>query len=136
MITNVGFTAGAVAAAKDHGIALHVVAPTFGITGLPRGDRAAIQRALLDRASQTGSALYSHHVEHRGMGFAQEAATIIPMPSSAVTPSPAGYETRVVPPPSQPISGPSTNRSISGGETRGGMGPSHGTRGGGMGVKK
>jgi hypothetical protein len=136
IITNVGFTAGAIAVAKDHGIALHIVAPTFDITGFPRGDRAAIQRDLLDKASQTASALYSHHIEHRGMGFAQEAANIIPISSSAVTPNPAGYETRVVPHPSQPISGPSTNRSISGGETRGGIGPIHGARGGGIGVKK
>jgi hypothetical protein len=135
MITNVGFTAGAVAVAKDHGIALHIVVLTFDITRLPPGDRAAIQSELLDIASQTASALYSHHVEHRGLGFAQEAS-IIPISISAATHSPAGYETRVVPPPSQPISEPSTNRSISGGETRGGIGLSHGTRGGGIGVKK
>lgn len=43
MITNVGFTAGAVAAARDEGIALHVVAPSFNLSELPTGDRAAIQ---------------------------------------------------------------------------------------------
>jgi hypothetical protein len=131
MITNVGFTDGAIAVAKDHGIALHIVAPTVDGSGLPRGDRAAIQRALRDMASQMPGSLYSHHVEHRGLEFGKEATTATATPSAAVAPGAAGHETRVTAPPSRTISAPFTNRSIGGGPTRGGVGPSSGTRGGG-----
>jgi hypothetical protein len=136
MITNVGFTAGAIAAARDDGIALHVVEPNFDISGLPRGDRAAIQGALRDRASRTAEPLYSHRVEHRGLGFDGEATTGGPTPSSLVRPNSAGYETRVAATPSRQIPEPSPNRSIGGGETRGGFDPGSGSRGGGGVVKK
>lgn len=138
MITNVGFTAGAIAAAKDDGIALHVVEPSFDISALPRGDRAAIQGALRDMAARTAGSLYSHHVEHRGLGFGGESTASGPTPSSAVPrrPRPVVYETRVVSSPAQQVSGPPTNRSIGGGETRGGDGPGPSSRGGGGMVKK
>jgi hypothetical protein len=136
MITNIGFTSGAIAAAQDDGIALHVVGPNFDISGLPRGDRAAIRAALRARASETAGSLYSHHVEHRGLGFERETTTGSPTPSSAVRPNPAGYETRVAATPSRQISEPSTNRAIGGGETRGGFNPRSGSRGGGGVVKK
>lgn len=136
LITNVGFTAGAIAAARDHGIALHLVAPNFDTSGLPRGDRAAIQGALRDRASQTTGSLYSHHVEHRGLGFQGEAPTSNPVENPSVAPSRATYETRVVQPPARSVSGPSVNRAVGGGESRGGLGASSGTRGGGGFVKK
>lgn len=136
MITNVGFTAGAVAAAKDHGIALHRVAPTFDTSGLPRRDRAAIQGVLRDKASQTNGSLYSLHVENRGFGFRGETGTSKPVASPSVEPSRATYETRVLQPPSRSISPPSVNRSVGAGETRGGFGPGSGTRGGGGFVKK
>jgi hypothetical protein len=136
MITNVGFTAGAIAAAQDDGIALHVVGPNFDVSGLPRGDRAAIRSALRARASQTAGPLYSHHVEHRGLGLDGEATTGGPTPSSAGRPNPAGYETRVAATPSRQISGPSPNRAIGGRETRGGFDPDSGSGGGGGVVKK
>jgi len=136
MITNVGFTAGAVAAAKDHGIALHRVAPNFDTSVLPRRDRVAIQGALRDRASQTSGSLYSLHVENRGLGFRGATGTSKPVASPSVAPSGAKYETRVVQPPSRSAPGPSVNRSIGAGETRRGLGPGSGTRGGGGFVKK
>lgn len=131
MITSVGFTAGAVAAAQDDGIALHIVRPNFDISELPRGDRTAIQRSLRDRASRAPATLYSHHVEHRGLGFDREAAPAGSTASSAVRPNAAGYETRVASVTSKPISAPSTNRAVGGGETRGGFDPGVGGRGGG-----
>jgi hypothetical protein len=136
MITSVGFTAGALAAAKDDGIALHIVRPNFDISELPQGDRAAIQRSLRERASQAPGALYSHHVEHRGLGFDREATPAGSTAGSAVRPNPAGYETRVASVPSRQISAPSTNRAIGGGETRGGFDPGSGGRGGGGIVRK
>ena len=136
MITNVGFTTGAIAAAKDDGIALHVLTPNFDVTALPRGDRAAIQGALRDMACQVAGSLYSHRVEHRGLGFSGEAAATGPTPGSAGTPRPGGYETRAVSSPTSQVAGPSTNRSIGGRETRGGFGPGSGSRGGSGIVKK
>ena len=136
MITNVGFTTGAVAAAKDDGIALHVVAPNFDVSGLPRGDRAAIQNALRGRAAHATGSLYSHHVEHRGLGFGNEATAVGPMPSAEVRPNPAPYETRVVTTPSQQVPGSITSRSIGGGERRGGVGPGSDNRGGSGIVKR
>ena len=91
MITNVGFTAGAVAAAKDNGIALHRVSPTFDTSMLPRRGRFAIQGALRDVASQTTEALYSLHVENRGLGFQGGSK---PVAAPSVTPCRANCETR------------------------------------------
>ncbi len=129
MITNVGFTAGAIAAAKDHGIALHVVAPAFDTSELPRDDRAAIQAVLRDRASQTAKPVYMHHMEHRGLEFDAKATVVNSVPNTSITPGPGRYETRVMPAPSQRISEPTSNRSIGGGETRGGFSPTSGARG-------
>jgi hypothetical protein len=135
MITNIGFTAGAVAAAQDDGIALHVVVPDFDIPTLPRGDRAAIRVALREKASLGAGSLYSHQVEHRGLGF-RETTTAGSTPSAAITPDSQGYETRVIATPSRLISGPATNRSIGGDENRRGFSPGSGSRGGGGVAKK
>jgi hypothetical protein len=136
MITSVGFTTGAIAAAKDDGIALHIVTPNFDVSELPRGDRVAIQRSLRERASQAAGTLYSHHVEHRGLGFDAEAPAAASTASTVARPSAAPYETRVASVPSQQISAPSTNRMIGGGETRGGFNSGSGGRGGGGIVRK
>ena len=74
LITSVGFTAGAIAAAKDDGIALHIVTPNCDDSELPRGDRMAIQRSLRERASEAPGMLYAHHVEHRGLGSMRRLA--------------------------------------------------------------
>src|SRR5439155_6687885 len=67
MITNVGFTSGAFAVAKDEGIALHVVQPSFNTSVLPKRDRDAIQARLHELSSARN--IYSHRVELRGLGF-------------------------------------------------------------------
>ena len=132
MITNVGFTAGAVAAAKDEGIALHVVAPTFSVSELPTGDRAAIQARLQAIASDSNQPIFSHRVEHRGLGFPGDRS----QPSSPKVQA-ARYETRVVAPSPSRTSPAATNRAIRGGESRGGQGRTSGdSRGGGGIVKK
>lgn len=131
MITNVGFTAGAIAVAKDHGIALHVVMPAFDTSELPHSDRVAIQAKLHDRASQTAKLLYTHHVEHRGLGFGVEADAVSSVPSTSTTSSSGMYETRVMPPPSRHISEPMSNRAIGGSETRGNFSPTSGACGNG-----
>ncbi len=120
MITNTGFTAGAVAAAKDHGIALHVVAPTFDTRVLPRRGRLAIGQALRDMASPATGPLYLFRVENRGLGFAAESTVLKPAPKVAA--SRVMPESSVVGPPVSPRHGPSVNRQLGGRENRAGFG--------------
>jgi hypothetical protein len=136
MITNVGFTDGALAAAKDEGIALHVVTPTFNVSELPTGDRAAIQARLQILEAGGPGAVYSHRVEHRGLGFAGDGPQATPMPGYSTGSRPAGYETRVVAPPARTTSPPESNRSLGGGESRGGPGSNRGGGSGGDFPKK
>lgn len=133
MITNIGFTAGAVAAAKDHGIALLRVAPTFDISVLPRRDRTAIQTALRDMASQANEGLYSLHVVNRGLGF---QGTSKPAVTPLAAPAFPSLQARVVQSPTRSVSEVSPNRSIDRGGTRGGFGSRPGTRGSGGVLKK
>ena len=65
MISSVGFSAGAKAAAKHHGIALHTVAPAFDVSALPSGDRAAVRAALHSMASSSSQPIFNHSIEHR-----------------------------------------------------------------------
>jgi restriction endonuclease len=60
MITNVGFTSGAEAAAQDDGIGLHIVVPAFDYSRLPKEDRKEIQQRLNQMPSQLASVIYSH----------------------------------------------------------------------------
>jgi len=134
MITNVGYTAGAQAAADQHRIALHVLSPTFDPSSLPHGDRAAIQAALREQASTATGPIYSFRVEHRGLGFAATVASAVSPPVVATPSVPSGHQTRVLQSPTRIASSPSLNRSITtgGGATRGGPGPSSNARGGGF----
>lgn len=135
MITNVGFTRGAVAAAKDHGIALHVVKPVFEVSNLPRSDRAAIQGALAAERERTRRPLYSLHIEHRGLGFDAHQADD-QVAGSSPAPARFGYETRVVHPHGGPPSGAPNDRSIVPSETRSSFNPGLRTRDGGGFSKK
>lgn len=135
MITNVGFTRGAVAAAKDQGIALHILKPQFDSSILPRRDRAAIQAALAAERARTRQPLHSLHVEHRGLGFDVHPA------ADRVTDFPAAparfrYETRVVRPDGGPQSWAPSNRSVGPAETRTSFDPGSSARGGGGFSKK
>lgn len=134
MITNVGFTAGAVAVAMDKGIALHVVQPSFDATALPRGDRDAI-RAKLSEFSSAGF-IYSNRVEHRGLDFTTTAQPPgfrpDPTPGSRLVP----HETRVLQGPAPQTLGRTENRSIGGGGYRTGSGWGPGRSGGSGTVKK
>ena len=127
MITNIGFTSGAIAAAKDHGIALHCVVPEFDVSNLPLNDRSAIQTALREEASATNRPIYSFHVEHRGLGFRGETGVSSSEMNPANTQNRTDYETRVIQPGNRAIIGPSTNRAFGISKSHGGTG----NRGGG-----
>jgi len=60
LITNVGFTSGAEAAAQDDGIGLHIVVPAFDYSRLPKSNRKEIQHRLSQMPSQLASVVYSH----------------------------------------------------------------------------
>jgi len=136
MITNVGFTAGAIASAEDEGIALHVVAPNFNVAELPKRDRAAIQASLEAIAGEGAVSVYTHRVERRGLGFADDRPQPQLGPVDQTGGRPVPYETRVITQPARATSPPASNRSLGAGETRGGPSWSRGDdRGGGF-VKK
>ena len=124
MLTPTGFTSGAVAAAKDEGIALHVVAPTFDVTVLPVKGHTAIQAKLQELARNASEPLYSHQIEHRALTpRSGHAAVVVP------TSRPPSYETRVLTGYSSKPAGPHVTKGVSRiTEQRGGHGSSN-TRG-------
>jgi hypothetical protein len=69
MITTQGYTAGAVAAAEDEGIALHIVKPNFDFGILPIKDRSTIQAKLREVASTSNHPLFQHEVIHKAFDF-------------------------------------------------------------------
>lgn len=100
LITNTAFTAGAVAVAKDEGIALHVVRPDVEVADLPKKDRAAIQVRLAEIKAHTARSLWTHHVEHKGLGFDRDTARLDPTSGSAVEPQPRASTGRSINKPS------------------------------------
>ena len=66
MITNIGFTEGAKAVAKNKGIALHIVSPSFDhtILSLSPKNRATIQTQLQEFSASSKLA-YAHKMVHR-----------------------------------------------------------------------
>jgi len=123
MLTNQGYTAGAIAAAKDEGIALHIVKPNLIAGNLPIKDRAAIQKNFLVCSSTPKKPIYLHEVVHKAFDFSE-----IQQPSfrpPVTSPGSQACQTRV--------STVYTNRAGSGYSNKAigsGGGPSRTTRGG------
>jgi hypothetical protein len=70
MLTNFEFTAGAIAAAKHHGIALHIVRPEFDTSGLSAKAGNAIRQEMKAMARQQGKPLYFHEIVHKTFDWA------------------------------------------------------------------
>ncbi len=123
LITNIGFTKGAKAVAESNGIALHIVAPEFDASELPVGDRDGTRRELQQISLSSSHPIYSHRVEHRGLGFHAEPQAASPDHRQPSMSRPGGYETRIQSPPAKGTSSPPTNRAIGrgGAERRGGQ---------------
>ena len=85
MINNIGFTKGAEAAAKDEGIALHIVRPNFDYAILDLGlkDRKAIQTQF-QKISTHGKLPYTYEVVHRALDLGTDAANQSSGPSNIV----------------------------------------------------
>jgi hypothetical protein len=63
LLTNFGFTDGAVAVAEDEGVALHVVSPQFDTRLLTRSSADAIQKQLQQIAKAMGTEpIYLHQI--------------------------------------------------------------------------
>jgi hypothetical protein len=97
MLTSVGFTAGAIAVAKDQGVALHIVKPNFEVSMLTAQDRSGIQANLMRIASASSQPIFSHEIVHKAFDFREVAVQgqfSIPGPGYA-TKIVSGYETKV-----------------------------------------
>lgn len=116
MLTNIGFTAGALAAAHDDGIALHTISPALDVAALPMNDREAIQASLASVEDQAESSLFKHRVVNRGLDFTGGGGDGAATPTHRARPASPVNSTRVIK--------PSTTRSSSGGGNR-----SHGSGG-------
>lgn len=97
MLTNVGFTAGAKAAAQDTGIALHIVQPNFDYKSLPQQKIVVIQTRLQQLAANTEKPIYLHNVVYKAFDLAtvqsKPLASAIERPTQAKA---AEYSTKVV----------------------------------------
>jgi hypothetical protein len=130
MLTNVGFTSGAIAAARDDGIALHIVEPRLDASRFPQTDRAAMQVALGAMAGESEGAVFAHRVENRGRDFASGRVAGIARSSVGNTSIPSATSTRVVARGTTRAVTSPTNRSAVAPSTRSGGGPGGGNRGG------
>ncbi len=125
MLTNQGYTAGAIAAAKDDAIALHIVKPNLIADNLPLKDRTAIQENFLASSSASKKPIYMHEVVHRAFDFSeiQEASVRPPV----TPPANQDFQTRVSTAHMNRAEGGYSNRTISSGGGKSGII----TRGGG-----
>src|SRR5262249_7915501 len=125
MLTNSGFTEGAVGIADRHGIALHIVQPTFDTTTLATGssaaDRAAVAAALVTVAAGQAEPLYIPTVVHRGFESpARETVDAPPARAPVIAPSYVAPARPAAPAVTNrgPAAIPSVNRTITGGSNR------------------
>ena len=118
LLTSTDFTSGAIAAAKDEGIALYVVRPGFDVSVLPANDRIRMQVKLQDLALQAPESLFHFEVIHRAFDLADTAvrpaapqqAIVRGAVNRVATPSVnravGGHSNRASGPPSGRVSGP------------------------------
>lgn len=123
MLTTQGYTAGAIAAAKDEGTALHIVKPNIQVTLLPTRGRVVIQAKLQEISASSSQPIFLHEVVHRAFDFSE----IPPQAQRLSVPlSTPGYETRVVTGHETRVGGGHSHRAVThsgrqaGTETRGG----------------
>jgi hypothetical protein len=90
MLTNLGFTAGAIAVAKDEGIALHIVKPNFEEGMLSAQDRSEIQANLNGIASASSQPIFLYEIVHKAFDFREVAI------QSQFSTSASGYATKVI----------------------------------------
>lgn len=127
MITNIGFTSGAVAVAKDKGIALHIVKPNFDYSTLSEKDSQVIQSEIQSIANINNESIYHFSSIHKAFEFNEISPQKL-KPQNNKPPKIAkpvtGYSTKIVRNATTKSGGSSvTNRSLgsSGRITKGGF---------------
>jgi len=118
LISNVGFTSGAIAAAQDEKIGLHTVVPEFDPSTLPRKNRKAIRSELEKKVSSSSAPIFSHTVVQRGLDFTGQSR----QPDRSRPPS------HVVSPRTTAVTPKPQNRALTQAQTRTGQSLSHTTR--------
>jgi hypothetical protein len=96
MITNSEFTSGAIAAAKDDGIALHIVRPDFDYSELAPIKANLIQQQIQTLAASAGKPLYFHEVVHKGFDLADAQNRPLPTTPAPIA-TPIFYGTGAMP---------------------------------------
>jgi len=96
MITSTGYTEGAVAVARDEGIALHVLVPAPALEQSMSGNRVQIRERLQSLAGSSPGILYSHRIETRAFDGPQATWPSTRVNPSQAAPSRSGYETRMM----------------------------------------
>ena len=124
MLTNSEFTAGAVAAAQDDGIALHIVRPEFDASVLSFKNAPLIRQQIQDLAGKLGHQLYSHEVIYKAFDLAPAQTLALGLPTEPTGGAPdGGRDTRS-------LAGFSTKSVTSSPNRYLGGGPSNGSGGG------
>lgn len=99
MITSTEFTSGALAAAKDEGIALHIVRPDFDTSLLPTKDRQLILAKIQELASAQTQPVFNHTIIHKAFDLAETPASrqapTQPPPVSYPTATPTSYPNKM-----------------------------------------
>lgn len=67
MITNFGFTSGAIAVAKSAGISLHTVRPDFDYESLDKKDTKLIHKQILEIEETQKHPVFTFQIEHRDL---------------------------------------------------------------------
>jgi hypothetical protein len=109
MITNCGFTDGATSAAAQHCVGLHIVAPEFASSALPKNDRPAISTAISRIAAEARP--YGHEVIQKSDTLASSR------PAAGGAP---GGQSQLGQSGSSPTASASFNTRLGGGVTRSG----------------
>jgi hypothetical protein len=109
ILTTCGYTEGAIAAAKDKGIALHIVKPDFDISILPTQKRDFIQAKLHEVASASNHPIFLHEIVHKAFDFIEISPQSQSLKGSFRLPS---YQTKVVSGYETKVAGGHSNKAI------------------------
>lgn len=112
MITNTGFTSGAVAAARDKGIALHIVQPTIDTSVLEKKNRTLIQSKIQELTSSLSQPIFKHNVIYKAFELTES------------TPSPISSQGPLIPSFTKEIN-TNTNKAIGNSSHKGGFDSGH-----------
>lgn len=80
MITNIGFTSGAIAVAKHEGISLHIVKPDFDFHKLSKNNSNQILSEIQNYAKDNNESVFIHESVHKAFEFQEMKPQVIIKP--------------------------------------------------------